>query len=71
LEVKKFKGKPTVFVASQGNIIEVTTEEHMRNANRPLESILREICQQAEEYAKSILHNYDYPDGNFLSDKKP
>jgi hypothetical protein len=65
LKVKEFKGNPKVYVASHGGAVEVTTEEHMRNANRPLESILREICQQAEEYAKSIIHNYDYPDGQW------
>jgi len=66
LEVKEFKGNPNVYVASQGGAIEVTTDEHMRNANRPLEAILKEICQQAEEYAKKILPDYDYPNGNFL-----
>jgi len=66
LKTKEFKGKPTVFVSSHGNVIEVTTNEHMRNADRPLEAILKEICQQAEEYAKKIFHDYDYPNGNFL-----
>jgi len=65
LKVKEFKGNPKVYVASHGNAVEVTTEEHMRNANRPLESILREICQQTEEYANSIVHDYDYPDGKW------
>jgi hypothetical protein len=62
-EVKEFKGKPTVYVASHGNTIEVTTEEHMRNANKPLEVILKEICEEAEKFAKEILPKYDYPDG--------
>jgi hypothetical protein len=65
METKEFKGNPTVFVSSHGNVVEVTTDEHMRNANRPLESILREICQQVEEYAKSILPNYNYPNGKW------
>jgi hypothetical protein len=65
-EVKEFKGKPTVYVASHGSTIEVTTEEHMRNANKPLEVILKETCEQAEKFAKEILPKYDYPDGNFF-----
>jgi len=65
LEVKEFKGNPKVYVASHGGAIEVATDEHMRNANRPLETILREICQQAEEYAKKILPDYNYPNGKW------
>lgn len=61
--VKEFPGKPTVFVASTAAGVEVTTPEHMRNANRPLIEILKEICEEARVYANQIYGKYDYPNG--------
>ena len=66
VEVKKFDGKPTVFVVSTPAGVQVTTDEHLRNENRPLKVILEEICQQAKEYAKSIFDKYDYPNGEWF-----
>jgi hypothetical protein len=54
------------YAYGSASTIEVTTEEHMRNANKPLEVILRETCEEAEKFAKEILPKYDYPDGNFF-----
>ena len=65
MEVKRFETKPTVFVVSDGLGVAVTTSEHMRNENRPLKTILQEICEQANEYAKQIFHKFDYPDGEW------
>ena len=65
MEVKKFDGKPTVFVSSRENVIEVTTSEHLKNANKPLEQILREVCEKAKEYAEKILPEYNYPNGKW------
>jgi len=62
-KVKEFPGNPTVFVSSTTIGIEVTTPEHMRNANRPLIQILKEICEEARVYANQIYPKYDYPNG--------
>ena len=70
MKVKEFKGEPTVFVASEGGLITVTTSEHMKNANKPLKQILMEICEEARKHANEIFSQFSYPDGNFLS-KKP
>lgn len=66
MEMKRFPGKPDVYVLSGGNVIEVTTSEHMRNENRPLKEILTEICEQTKEFANKIFHDYDYPDGKWF-----
>ena len=57
--VKEFPGNPTVFVASTAIGVEVTTPEHMRNANRPLIQILKEICEEARVYANEIYSKYE------------
>lgn len=62
-DVKEFLGTPTVFVASKGNVIEVTTPEHMRSKNKPLIQILKEICEEARKYANEIYSKFDYPNG--------
>ena len=54
-----------MFVASQGSIIEVTTSEHLKNEGKPLEQILREVCEEARLYANKIFHTYDYPNGEW------
>jgi len=63
LEIKEFKGKPSVYTLSDGNTIEVTTSEHLRMRNKPLEQILREVCEEAREYARRIFPKYSYPEG--------
>jgi len=65
MKVKEFKGKPKVFVVTEGNKIGVTTSEHLRMANKPLKQILKEICEEARAYANKIFHKYDYPDGEW------
>jgi len=53
----------SVFVATGRNpIVEVSTEAHMRNANKPLIAILKEICEEARVYANEIFDKYSYPD---------
>ena len=64
-KVKRFPGNPDVFVQASNNVIEVTTAEHLKNANKRLEQILREICEEARQYANSIFHEYDYPHGKW------
>jgi len=61
--VKEFKGEPTVYVGNKGNVIGVTTDEHLRNKNKPLIQILKEICEAAREYANQIYSKFDYPNG--------
>jgi len=63
--VKEFLGSPEVFVASQGPFIQVTTSEHLQNEGKPLEQILKEVCEAARQYANEIYHTYDYPNGNW------
>jgi len=65
IKVKEFKGKPDVFVASGKGIVQVTTSEHLKNANKSLEQILREICEAARVFANKIFDKYSYPDGNW------
>jgi len=65
LEVKRFEGKPDVFVMSRDNIVGVTTSEHLKNENKPLKQILEEVCKDAKEYANAIFHKYDYPEGDW------
>jgi len=63
--VKEFSGNPDVFVASQGPFIQVTTSEHLKNEGKPLEQILKEVCEAARQYANEIYHTYDYPNGKW------
>jgi len=63
--VKEFPGSPDVFVASQGPFIQVTTSEHLKNEGKPLEQILKEVCEAARQYANEIYHAYDYPNGKW------
>lgn len=65
IEVKEFKGKPTVFVASRENVVEVTTSGHLRMRDKPLKQILQEICEEAKVYAKQIFPRFSYPDGEW------
>ncbi len=64
--VKEFPGNPTVFVAASKGIIEVTTPEHMRNANKPLIQILKEVCEESLEYAEKLYPKYNGPNGNWF-----
>ena len=71
IDVKEFpvkvRGKPgSVFVASDKNIVSVTTSEHLRLATKPLEKILKEICEEAKDYAKEIFSKFSYPDGEWF-----
>ncbi len=65
-EVKEFKGKPSVFVLSEGNQVGVTTSEHLKNANKPLKQVLMETCEEAREYANKIFPRFSYPDGEWF-----
>lgn len=65
-KVKEFPGNPTVFVAATAVGIEVTTPEHMRNKNRPLIVILKEVCEETRVYANEIYSKYDYPNGQWF-----
>jgi len=65
VKVKEFSGKQTVFVVSEGNIVGVTTSEHLKNENKPLKQILKEVCLEARKYANQIFHKFDYPDGDW------
>jgi len=66
LNVKEFNaGKQTVFVASNGNMIAVTTAEHLRNENKPLKQILKEVCEEARRFANRIYSKFEYPDGEW------
>ena len=65
IKVKQFKGNPDVYVASGKGIVQVTTSEHLKNANKPLKQILTEICEEARVYANKIFDKYSYPNGNW------
>jgi len=65
IKVKEFKGKPDIFVASGKGTVQVTTSEHLKNANKPLEQILREICEASRLFANEIFEKYSYPDGSW------
>lgn len=65
IKVKEFKGNPDVFVASGKGIVQVTTSEHLKNASKQLEQILREICEAARVFANEIFEKYSYPDGDW------
>lgn len=61
------KGKPSsVFVASDKVTVSVTTSEHLRMATKPLEGILREICEEAKQHAKEIFPKFSYPNGEWF-----
>lgn len=66
LSVKRFEGKPEVYVASGDNVVEVTTDQHLKMANKPLDQILQEVCKQAQAYGTEIFSKYDYPNGEWF-----
>ena len=37
----------------------------LRNENKTLKQILKEVCEEAKVYANEIFHKYDYPDGEW------
>ncbi len=60
--VKEFPGEnkdPTTFVVSVKDGVMVTTTEHMRAADIPLEQYLRQVVKEACEYGDSIFHKYE------------
>jgi len=64
--VKEFPGNPTVFVTAAENMIQVTTPEHMRNKNRPLIVILKEVCEEAQKLGETLYPKYNGPNGNWF-----
>jgi len=64
--VKEFKGKPDVFVVSEPGIIGVTTSEHMKVEQIPLDQYLKQVIEEGRKYGDSIVHKYDYPDGEWF-----
>lgn len=56
--VKEFPGKnkdPTVYVTSEG----VTTTEHMKVADIPLDQYLRQVVEEARKFGDGIFHKYE------------
>jgi len=64
-EIKENKGtggpgNPTTFNIDEGTgIIGVTTSEHMKVVDIPLEEYLKQIVKEAREYGDSIFHKYE------------
>lgn len=60
--VKEFLGEnkdPTVYVTNEGPVIGVTTTEHMKVADIPLEQYLRQVVEEARKFGDSIFHKYE------------
>ena len=56
---KPVPGDPTVYVLAQGHIIGVTTPEHMKAHDMPLDEYLGKVVEEARKYADSIYHKYE------------
>ena len=59
--VKEFPGEnkdPTTYVLTEGNIIGVTTPQHMQAHQLPLEAFLKKVIEEARAHGDSIFPKY-------------